>query len=79
MRHQQRIDELLEEREEQSDHSLRKKALDRAMCETVPRTLTPWEWQEWYAEHGVPEAHSNSKTNSDEHEAPAKPWWRRWL
>lgn len=75
MRHQKRIGEILEEREEKSDHSLRKKALDRAMDETVPKTLTPWEWQEWYAEHGVPETHS---VNSEQ-KAPAIPWWRRWL
>lgn len=39
------------------DISLRTKALRRARHGDVPRTLTPWEWEEWYAVHGVPPAH----------------------
>ena len=39
------------------DNSLRGKALDRARKGRVPKTLTPYEWQEWYAEHGVPPGH----------------------
>jgi hypothetical protein len=39
------------------DNSLRGNALRRAMSQKVPRTLTPYEWELWYAEHGVPEEH----------------------
>ncbi len=52
-----RIKEMLGEREEQSDNSLRGSALRRALNETVPRTMTPFEWEQWYRENGVPEEH----------------------
>ncbi len=69
-RQQQLIDRILDEDQGEGDHSLRKKALDRATGDKVPTTLTPWEWQEWYAKHGIPESHK-----------PAQPanlaWWRR--
>ena len=51
-RNQKLIREILHEKEESSDTSLQAKAFDRAMSGKVPRTLTPWEWEEWYAEHG---------------------------
>ena len=51
------ISDLLGEDETELDHSLRAKSLRRATgCET-PRTLTPDEWVDWYAEHGVPADH----------------------
>ncbi|EED31469.1 hypothetical protein NOR53_2568 [gamma proteobacterium NOR5-3] len=28
------------------------KALRRALSGETPRTLTPWEWEEWYAAQG---------------------------
>lgn len=71
----ERIKDLLGEKEEASDNSLRAKSLERALEEKVPTTLTPYEWQQWYAEHGVPESHLPANI--------AKPqrlsWWRRWL
>ena len=73
-RQQQLIDEILGEDHEESDHTLRRKALDRATGDKVPTTLTPWEWQEYYAEHGVPKSHSQARGNS-----PKRSWWRRWL
>lgn len=39
---------------ERRDNSLRGKSLERALQSNVPRTLTPYEWQEWYEQHGVP-------------------------
>ncbi len=42
---------------ENSKKSLRDKALERALGGSVPKTLTPWEWEQWYAEHGQPEEH----------------------
>ncbi len=77
-RQQQLIDELVGDDPEEHDHSLQQKALERATGNRVPTTLTPWEWQEYYAEHGVPETHRNpAKTDSQ----PRKPsrWWRRLL
>lgn len=38
------------------DSSLDAKAYERAMSGKVPRTMTPWEWEQWYAEHGKPES-----------------------
>ncbi len=73
-RQQKLIDELLGEAEAENDHSLQKQALDRATGDKIPTTLTPWEWQEYYAAHGVPESHKPSARP-----APAKPWWRRLL
>jgi hypothetical protein len=73
-RQQQLIDELVGEDTADSDHSLRGKALERAVGDKVPTTLTPWEWQEWYAEHGVPDSHRKPGTK------PRKSaWWRRLL
>ncbi len=73
-RQQKLIDELLGEREAEADHSLQKQALERATGNKIPTTLTPWEWQEYYAAHGVPESHKSSPKP-----APATPWWRRLL
>ena len=56
-RNQRRIREILGEAEPEQDHSLRAQAMDRATSERVPKTLTPWEWEQWYAEHGAPPAH----------------------
>lgn len=54
------------------DNTLRGKALERATKAMVPTTLTPFEWEQWYAEHGVPDAHLNK-------EAEGGAWWRRLL
>jgi hypothetical protein len=73
-RNQRRIREILGESEQVPDHSLRGHALRRARSEEAPRTLTAWEWEQWYAEHGVPERHH---TGPSKNRAP--PWWRRLL
>ncbi len=41
----------------ETDSSLRGQALRRATGQRPPRTLTAWEWEAWYAEHGVPASH----------------------
>jgi hypothetical protein len=71
---QRAIDRLLEADGAHADNSLRGKSLERARGDAVPKTLTPWEWQEWYARHGVPEAHRKG----GEEAAPQRPWWRFW-
>ena len=71
-RNQRLIRELLGEKEAEKDNSLRGKALERASEEQLPKTLTPWEWQQWYAEHGVPDSHKSANRGRK------KPWWRWW-
>lgn len=58
MRNSDRIAQLLGKEEEASDHSLRAQSLKRAMTGRVPRTLTPYEWEQWYEQNGVPESHT---------------------
>jgi hypothetical protein len=66
-----RIAQLPGEEEARSDTSLRAQSLRRATTQTVPRTLTPYEWEEWYAQHGVPESHTRNACK------PTLSWWRR--
>ena len=68
-----KIRELLGEKEESSDLSLRGIALRRATQKEVPTTLTPHEWEQWYAEHGVPASHQQGKK-----ERRKKRWWHWW-
>ena len=70
------IDRILDESVDTQDHSLRKQALDRALSERVPRTLTPWEWEEYYAEHGVPDAHRRAERPGPE-KRERRSWWDR--
>lgn len=37
--------------------SLQAHALEHTDPDYIPKTLTPHEWEQWYAEHGVPESH----------------------
>ncbi len=68
-----KLDALLATNEESSDNSLRGKSLQRALNGEAPKTLTPYEWEQWYAEHGVPQSHVDiGKPVS------SKPWWRWW-
>ena len=46
---------LAETAHKKRDNSLRGNAMRRARSGDVPRTLTPWEWHEWYSEHGMPQ------------------------
>jgi hypothetical protein len=52
-----KIRHLLGEKEESTDHGLGAKSLRRALSGDVPKTLTPYEWEQWYADHGVPDGH----------------------
>lgn len=67
-----RIKELLGEEEARADTSLRSSALNRAMDAKTPRTLTPYEWEQWYAQHGVPASHSSVA------EVSTRRWWQFW-
>lgn len=67
-----RIARLLGEKEESPDHSLQAHSLKRATTASVPRTLTPYEWEQWYAQHGVPDSHNMPRK-------AAGSWWRRLL
>lgn len=61
--------------EKSVDISLRGQAMRRAMQTELPKTLTPFEWEQWYAKHGVPDAHRKVRTAQNR-----KPWWRcKWL
>ena len=53
----EKIRRLLGEKDELTDHGLGAKSLRRAVSGDVPTTLTPYEWEQWYAEHGVPDSH----------------------
>lgn len=67
----EKIRRLLGEKEPPTDHSLRAKSLGRALDGDIPKTLTPYEWEQWYAEHGMPDSHvapPPTKKNT--------PWWR---
>lgn len=41
----------------EAESSLRAQAFARATEARVPRTLTAWEWEQWYAAHGQPHCH----------------------
>ncbi|EAQ97252.1 hypothetical protein [Congregibacter litoralis] len=51
-RTQQLIENVLNDNSRPTDNSLRARAFRRAMSGATPRTMTPWEWEEWYAAHG---------------------------
>ena len=55
-----------------TDTSLHAKSLQRALDLEVPKTLTPYEWEQWYAEHGIPQSHKRDEP------IPRRNWWRLW-
>ena len=62
------------------DKSLRAQAFRRAESQQPPKTMTPWEWEEWYAQHGVPpsfESFDSAETANTETDRPA-PFWKFW-
>jgi len=65
---------LLGEEDDSSDTSLRGHALHRALDQPVPKTLTPHEWEQWYAEHGVPASHKQPIPSAPHR----KRWWQFW-
>ena len=62
----------LDQADKQTDTSLRGKSLARALGDKVPTTLTPHEWEQWYAEHGVPASHRVTSRPG------GKAWWQFW-
>ncbi len=62
--HHKRIRELLDEREEASDTSLRGNSIRRAVKGELPRTMTPFEWEQWYAENGMPQEHKRAQDDA---------------
>ena len=69
------IDKLLDGEGEEGDHSLREQSLKRALGKEPPRTLTPWEWEQYYAEHGVPASHRPDKAADGD--GKRSRWWHR--
>lgn len=75
-RQQRLIREIVDGPGESADTSLRRQAQRHTDENYVPRTLTPHEWEQWYADHGVPRSHRGD----DRPEQPAAaPRWRRLL
>lgn len=61
--------------EPEGQTSLRAHALEHTDPDYIPKTLTPYEWEQWYAEHGVPESHRRTPQRQ-----PASPsLWLRVL
>lgn len=67
------IARLLDSGQQTADTSLRAKSLARARSAALPTTLTPYEWEQWYAQHGVPASHLQATKR------PPAPWWRRFF
>ena len=61
------------EQGQQADTSLRGHSLQRALGRQVPKTLTPHEWQQWYAEYGVPDSHKGGSNKT------RRSWWKFWI
>ena len=59
--------------QEKRDNSLRGNAMRRARSGNVPKTLTPWEWHEWYCEHGMPQEFEKGANSAE----PSK--WNRFI
>ncbi|MEP1472353.1 MAG: hypothetical protein ABJK20_01970 [Halieaceae bacterium] len=66
-----RIKAILGETDPSADTSLRHYALRRAEQKAPPRTLTPFEWEQWYAENGVPASHHVTE------ESRSQSFWQR--
>lgn len=66
------IRKILGDNEESADTSLRAHSMQRALEMKVPKTLTPHEWEQWYAEHGVPDSHKENKSGT------GRAWWQFW-
>mgnify|MGYP000058696081 CR=1 FL=1 len=54
-RNQTLIRNILGDDAQATDNSLQGKAFGRAISNAIPKTMTPWEWEEWYAVHGKPD------------------------
>jgi hypothetical protein len=63
-------------KEDKIDNSLQGQSKKRALSGSVPTTLTPHEWEQWYQEHGVPPGHR--KPDSQPRPGRKQKWWRWW-
>lgn len=54
-RNQKLIREILGDDAQATDNSLQGKAFGRAISKAIPKTMTPWEWEEWYGMYGKPD------------------------
>ena len=59
------------------DATLRDKSLEHTDPDYVPRTLTPHEWQAWYAQHGVPPGHRPAAQREQDGASGLTQWLRR--
>lgn len=79
MRRDDLIDKILSNEDEPApDHSLRGRSLRHTEEDYVPKTLTPYEWLEYYEQHGIPESHISFK----KHQAKPISLWQKlmaWL
>jgi len=39
--------------------------------------MTPWEWEQWYKKHGVPESHRRAATAAAGAPPAGAGWWHR--
>ncbi len=70
------IREIVDGPGESADTSLQRQAERHIDRDYVPRTLTPHEWEQWYAAHGVPPGHRRGVTGSAPGPARASRWRR---
>ncbi len=75
-RQQRRIREIIDGPGESADTSLQRQAEQHTDETYVPRTLTPHEWEQWYAEHGVPPGHLKAGAAKA---TPRESLWQRLL
>ena len=75
----EKIRRLLGEKEKSTDHGLGAKSLRRALSGDVPKTLTPYEWEQWYADHGVPEGHLAPEEEQITSTLDKTPMYATWL
>ncbi|TDG13625.1 hypothetical protein E2F43_08855 [Seongchinamella unica] len=54
----------------EQDSSLQASSLRRALAGEPPNTLTPYEWLEWYRQHGQPAAHRVNR------QRPRRLWYK---
>ena len=74
-RQQRIIRELVDGPSEATDTSLQRQARKHTDETYVPRTLTPHEWEAWYAENGVPPGHRPAAAEGSKE----RRGWRRFL
>jgi len=63
--------------EQEPEVSLRDQSLKHTREDYVPRTLTPFEWEAYYRDHGVPAGHRPSQRDGGA--ATPRRSLRRWI